>query len=89
MQRITGVGPTAIINPGTYGLTAPPTLDEMLVPGSPAAELLASMFTAEQQPHLALPTAIEPVTSAAGGGRHRRELQRSDGSADGVRITVQ
>ena len=61
----------------------------MLVPGSEAAELLASMFTAEQQPHLALPTAIEPVASAAsGGGGHRRELQRSGGSADGVRITV-
>ena len=40
--------------------------------------------------HLALPTAIEPLTSAAGGGGgHRRELQRSSGSADRVRITVQ
>ena len=40
--------------------------------------------------HLALPTAIEPLTSAAGGGGgHRRELQRSSGSADRGRITVQ
>ena len=59
----------------------------MLVPGSEAAELLASMFTAEQQPHLALPTAIEPVTSAASGGGHRL-LQADKAGPSAVRVTV-
>ena len=66
-------------------LPTPPTLDQMLVPGTEAAELLASMFTAEQQPHLALPIAVQPLTS---GGGHRRALQKAEGTADRVIITV-
>ena len=48
----------------TTTLTMPPTLEQMLVPGSEASELLVSMFSADQQPHLSYPTAITPF---AGG----------------------
>ena len=79
------------------GMVEPPTLEQMLVPGSEASVMLASMFTTEQQPHLAFPTAIEPIPMAnsgddggggGGGHRHRRHLQRADGTVDRVRITL-
>ena len=65
------------------GLAAAPTLDDMLVAGSPAAALLGSLFTSEQQPHLAFPIAIEVVSTSSG-----RRLQRVDSSADSIRITM-
>ena len=74
------------------GMLAPPTLEQMLVPGSEASVMLATMFTTEQQPHLAFPTAIEHVGASSGGpgggGGNRRQLQRADGGADRVVITV-
>ena len=65
------------------GLTAPPTLEQMLVPGSEASVLLATIFTTGQQPHLAFPTAIKHVNVSSGTGRR---LQGSGG--DGVQVTI-
>eukprot|EP01051_Picozoa_sp_SAG22_P011736 SAG22_NODE_1156_length_5335_cov_2.046600_3_plen_592_part_01 len=48
-------------NPPDYGMTTPPTLEQMLVPGSEASALLATMFTTDQQPHLVFPIAIEQI----------------------------
>lgn len=63
LQRGNGGADTGLA-PGS-GLQAPPTLDNMLVAGSPAADLLSSLFTSEQQPHLAFPAAIEAVGTTA------------------------
>ena len=90
LQRLAGNEGTGAIDPGTYGLTTPPTLDEMLVTGSPAAGLLSALFTSQQQTHLAFPTAIEPLGSAVPvpGDGHRRALQRQDGAVDRVSISI-
>ena len=77
----------------TATLAVLPTLEQMLVPGSEASELLASMFSAEQQPHLSFPTAVTPLAGGTSplpteNGGHRRQLQRADGSIDRVLITV-
>jgi hypothetical protein len=69
------------------GLAAPPTLEQMLVGGSEAGALLATMFTHEQQPHLAFPLDFEGlVTTEAGGekgGGHRRQLQSAGPQSQG------
>lgn len=86
LQRLDGAKDTSQIDPGTYGLESQPTVEEMLVPGSPANNFLAALFTAEQQPHLVLPISIELAMS--GGGGHRRQLQRTDGTIDRVLISM-
>ena len=85
LQRANMAQGTAAVDPGTYGLTAPPTLDQMLVPGSPANAFLAAIVTAEQQPHLALPTAIEPLATMIGG---HRLLQGEHQPAAGINVSV-
>eukprot|EP01052_Picozoa_sp_SAG31_P031443 SAG31_NODE_3331_length_4396_cov_19.352339_1_plen_1136_part_00 len=67
----------------TQNLVVPPTLEQMMVPGSEAEELLAAMFTSIQQPHLVLPTSIEPTSALSNDGRDargRRQTQRQDSS---------
>jgi hypothetical protein len=67
---------------GYASLPAPPTMDEMLVGGSTAAGILASIFTNEQQPHsvevasvsLQPPGGLDPH----GGGGHRRTQRTGD-----------
>jgi hypothetical protein len=66
---------------GYASLPAPPTMDEMLVGGSTAAGILASIFTNEQQPHsvevasvsLQPPDGLDPH-----GGGHRRTQRTGD-----------
>jgi hypothetical protein len=80
-------------------LVAPPTLDEMLVSGSEAEALLATMFTAQQQPHVTFPLEFhgivgEPSAGNVKGGGHRRQLQSSgpqsqgDSILSGVRVSL-
>eukprot|EP01046_Picozoa_sp_COSAG06_P018634 COSAG06_NODE_1303_length_9931_cov_69.878255_4_plen_435_part_00 len=52
-----------------------PTLDEMLVSGTPANALLTSLFTAQQQPHVVYPLSF--WLDASNGG-HRRMQMGSD-----------
>ena len=63
-------------------MTAPPTLEEMLVAGTPANAMLSSMLTAQQQPHVVYPLAIEPVSGTsegtAGQGHRLRQLQGAE-----------
>ena len=65
-------------------LTAPPTVDEMLVSGSEANALLTSMFTVEQQPHVIYPLSIQASGLSQGGsagdgkGGHRRQLEGAE-----------
>ena len=67
---------------GYASLAAPPTIDEMLVGGSTAAGILASIFTNEQEPHsvevasvsLQPPDGLDPH----GGGGHRRTQRTGD-----------
>ena len=49
-------------------LPAPPTLEEMLVGGTVAATMLATLFTEQQQPHVAFPLSF----SRDGNTGHRR-----------------
>ena len=66
---------------GYASLAAPPTMEEMLVGGSTAAGILASIFTNEQQPHsvevasvsLQPPDGLDPH-----GGGHRRTQRTGD-----------
>lgn len=64
-------------------LSAPPTLDQMLVTDTPANELLRSMYTAQQQPHVLYPVAF--ARNAACDEGHRR-LQLG---ADYLHVTVE
>lgn len=61
-------------------LATPPSLDEMLVSGTPANALLASVFVQEQQPHLAVPAAFSPGMQCA-----KRRLQTG---GDLLHVTV-
>ena len=77
------------------GLVAAPTLEEMLVPGSEASALLATMFTSQQQPHLAYPTEVEALSAAMFGGSsggHRRLQNQGPTSmgepSGGVRLSL-
>ena len=75
-------------------LAAPPTLDEMMLGGSPAAGILASIFTNEQQPHsvglasasLEPPDGLDIDAHGSGCWGHRR-TQRT-GDAVYVQITT-
>ena len=44
-----------------HSLLTPPTLEEMMVAGTPAASLLARAFTVAQAPHVVFPTTFEAV----------------------------
>jgi hypothetical protein len=82
------------------GFAAPPTLEEMLVGGTEAGALLATMFTREQQPHLAFPLDFEGLAPSKPGGQdekgggRRRQLQsegpKSQGEVvfSGVRVSL-
>ena len=63
-------------------VAAPPTLEEMLVAGTPANAMLSSMLTAQQQPHVVYPLAIERVSGTsegtAGQGHRLRQLQGAE-----------
>jgi hypothetical protein len=68
-------------------LAAPPTVDEMLVSGSEANALLASMFTTQQPPpHVIYPLSIQASELSQSGsagdgygkGGHRRQLQGAE-----------
>lgn len=54
--------------------THAPTLDEMLVSGTPANALLSRLFINEQQPQVAFPSGF----ALGDGGKHRRLQSRSD-----------
>eukprot|EP01045_Picozoa_sp_COSAG04_P012481 COSAG04_NODE_841_length_9946_cov_6.344775_9_plen_161_part_00 len=75
-------------------MDAPPTFEEMLVGGSRASAMLASLFTVEQQPSLVFPLTIEPTHDPAldNGGGHRRTQANGGGSgaqdANSVVVTV-
>ena len=60
----------------------PPTLDEMLVSGTPASALLSSVFVQEQQPHVMFP--VDASLSSGGCGGHRR-LQNG---GDRLHVTI-
>ena len=74
-------------------LQTPPTLPDMMVAGSEASAMLAQMFTVEQQPHVAFPIALEPLSAQElaaeraqmfgldGGGKNGRRRQQSKGPA--------
>lgn len=57
-------------------LNAPPTLDDMLVAGTAANHILASLFTLEQQPHLVYPLSWQLASNRA--GEHRRLQMEGD-----------
>ena len=57
--------------------THAPSLDEMLVSGTPANALLSRLFIDEQQPQVAYPTGFA-LNDDDGGGKHRR-LQMEGG----------
>jgi hypothetical protein len=61
--------------------THAPTLDEMLLGGTPANALLSRVFIDEQQPQVAYPTsfALEDDNIVSSDGKHRR-LQMGGGS---------
>jgi hypothetical protein len=59
-------------------LARPPSIDDMLVGGSPAAGILASIFTNEQQPHH-VEVASMSLQQGGGGGGHRRTQRTGDG----------
>ena len=63
-------------------MAAPPTLEEMVVAGTEANEMLSSMFTAQQQPHVVYPLIFigdsDSAESAGKGGGHRRAQHRGD-----------
>lgn len=63
-------------------------IDDMLIPGSEGSAILASMFTAQQQPHFVVPIVLEPVsqTTATGGG-HRRA--QTGARVSGLSVTLQ
>jgi hypothetical protein len=54
-----------------------PTLDAMLVSGTPANALLTRMFIQEQQPQVAFPTGFA-LENSIGGGSHRRTQMEGD-----------
>jgi hypothetical protein len=88
----------------TNGLASnSPTLADMLVPGSTAAALLASIFATDQQAHIVYPAAIDhaveavasgssggvSLTNGAGkGGGHRRIMQGDADGAVGIRVEL-
>jgi hypothetical protein len=73
------------------GLTAPPTLDEMLVQNSEASAMLATMFSAYQQTHVVYPVEFSWTEADVGGGHRRMQSQvpHSQGeSALSVRLRI-
>lgn len=64
---------------------APPTLDEMLVSGTPANALLATMLTTEQQPHVAYPLSYV-LDGSEDDGCGRRRLQHE---GDRLYVTIE
>ena len=78
------------IPPNLRSTTAPPTVDEMLVPGSSASDTLASMFTVKQQPRVSYPlefglcTGTTSTTTCLGSGRRMLQMQ-----ADSLHATIE
>lgn len=70
-----------------------PSLPDMMISGTPAADLLSQTFTSEQLPHLVYPTRIQPLTRSGllleqqGGDAPADDWQNGD-EAWGVRVDL-
>lgn len=64
-------------------LPASPTIDQMLVSGTPANTMLQSLFTVEQQPHVIYPLVLDESDVASVGHR------RTQNSGDDLQVTVE
>ena len=64
----------------------PPTVDEMLVPGSEGSAILGSMFISQQQPHVIYPTSFAAGSATGGDNSGHRRAQMT---AEDLHVQVQ
>jgi len=75
------------MDPASYpSLAVPPNLDEMVVRGNAANDLLQSLFTVQQQPHIVYPLTFRRGEDLSPDGSGHRRLQHS---GDDLHITIE